>query len=121
MTLVAPPPTGPTWWPLLPALVTRDPRVAAIRAAWLMVGLLAVLLAFFEAKADWSGIPVTLWGVEFAITVYPPLLLTLFLALWLGPTWGASFAWLATFTSAVTGGWSGRWRPSSPSLPRSSS
>src|SRR5690349_23522681 len=106
MTLVAPPPTGPTWWPLLPALRTRDKGVAGVRAAWLMVGLLAVLLAYFEAEAHWSGIPIDLWGFEFSLTVYPPLLLTLLLTLWLGPSWGGTFAWLALFVSAVTQGMS---------------
>ena len=106
MTIVAPPPTGPTWWPLLPSLRTRDPGVAAVRAAWLMVGLLAVLLAFFEAKADWSGIPVSILGFEFSLTIYPPLLLTLLVTLWVGPAWGGTFAWLATFVSAVTQGMS---------------
>jgi diguanylate cyclase (GGDEF)-like protein len=69
-----------------------------------MVGLLSVLLAFLEAKLDWSGIPLHLAGFEVPLTIYPPLILTLLLALWLGPTWGGSFAWLATFTSALTQG-----------------
>ena len=104
MPYLAPPSSGPTWWPLLPALRSRDRAVGAVRAAWLMVGLLAVLLAFFEARFNWSGIPVTLLGVEFPLTIYPPLILTLLVTLWLGPAWGGTFAWLATFTSAVTQG-----------------
>jgi diguanylate cyclase (GGDEF)-like protein len=76
--------------------------VAGVRAAWLMVGLLAVSLAFFEAEAHWSGIPVDLWGFRFSLTVYPPLILSLFLTLWLGPSWGGTVAWLALFVSAVT-------------------
>ena len=94
----------PSWWPLVPALRSRHPGIAAVRTAWLMVGLLSVLLAFLEAKLDWSGIPLHLAGFEVPVTIYPPLILTLLLALWLGPTWGGSFAWLATFTSALTQG-----------------
>lgn len=106
MTPFAQPPTGPSWWPLLPALRSRDPGVAGVRTAWLMVGLLAILLAFFEARLNWSGIPIRIAGVEFALTIYPPLILTLLLTIWIGPSWGGTFAWLATFTSAVTSGMS---------------
>ena len=104
MMTFAPPPVGPTWWPLLPALRSRDPGVAGVRVAWLMVGLLAVLLAYFEARLDWSGIPIRVAGIDLALTIYPPLILTLLLTLWVGPSWGGTFAWLATFTSAVTSG-----------------
>jgi diguanylate cyclase len=104
MTPLAPPALGPTWWPLLPALRSRDRGVAGVRAGWLMVGLLAVLLAYLEAKLDWSGIPLRIGDFEFALTIYPPTFLTLLLTLWVGPSWGGSFAWLATFTSAIAGG-----------------
>ena len=106
MTTATPPQTAPSWWPLLPALRTRHPGVAAVRTAWLMMGLLAVLLAFLEARLDWSGIPLHILGFEVPLTIYPPLILTLLLTLWLGPSWGATFAWLATFTSAWTSGMS---------------
>ena len=104
MTNTATPQTGPTWWPLLPALRSREPSVAGVRTAWFSVGLLAVLSAYFEALLDWSGIPVHIVGFEFSLTIYPPLFLCLLLTLWLGPTWGGTFAWLATFVSGVVQG-----------------
>ena len=104
MTTLGTPQTGPTWWPLFPALRSNDAGVAGVRTGWFMVGLLAVLLAYLEALLNWSGIPLSIFGFEFSLTIYPPLILTLLLTLWLGPTWGGSFAWLATFTSAVTQG-----------------
>lgn len=96
--------TGPSWWPLLPALRSRHPGVAGVRVAWLIVGLLAMMLAYLEARLGWSGIPVRILGFEIPLTIYPPLILTLLLALWVGPTWGGVFAWLSTFVSARTGG-----------------
>jgi diguanylate cyclase (GGDEF)-like protein len=68
-----------------------------------MVGLLSVLLAYMEARLHWT-FPVHIFGLEVPLTIYPPLILTLFLVLWLGPAWGGTFAWLATFTSVVTQG-----------------
>lgn len=95
--------TGPTWWPLLPALRSREPGVAGVRTAWLTVGILAVCVAGIEAMLHWT-VAIHLLGVQFFITIYPPLLLTLLLALWLGPAWGGTFAWLALFTSVVIQG-----------------
>ena len=95
---------GPSWWPLLPALRSRDRGVAGVRTAWLTVGLLTVLLAYLEARLNWSGIPVKIAGFEFSLTIYPPLFLTLLLTLWLGPSWGGTFAWLATFMSGLIQG-----------------
>jgi diguanylate cyclase (GGDEF)-like protein len=95
---------GPTWWPLLPALRSADRGVAGVRTAWLTVGLFAFVLAVLEAKIGWSGLPVTILGVTFPLTIYPPLLLTLLVTLWFGPAWGGTIAWLSLFTSALMAG-----------------
>ncbi|MFL5381454.1 MAG: hypothetical protein ACJ8GN_02895, partial [Longimicrobiaceae bacterium] len=39
-----------------------------------------------------------------SVSVYPPLLVTLLLALWLGPTWGSIPAYLSTLLSALYAG-----------------
>jgi diguanylate cyclase (GGDEF)-like protein len=104
MTSPSPSATGPAWWPLLPALRSSDPGVAGVRTAWLIVGLLSIVLAYLEATIGWSGIPVTILGFEFPLTIYPPLLLTLLVTLWFGPAWGASIAWLSLFLSALVSG-----------------
>jgi GGDEF domain-containing protein len=95
--------TGPTWWPLLPALRTRHPGVTSVLVGWLTVGVLSVALAVLEAKLGWSGLPIRILGFEVPITIYPPLLLALLLTIWLGPTWGATVGWLSTFISGLIG------------------
>jgi diguanylate cyclase (GGDEF)-like protein len=94
--------TGPTWWPFLPAL--RNFRATSgVLVGWLIIGLLSVALAVLEAKLGWSGMVIRAWGYEVPITIYPPLLLSLLLTLWLGPAWGGGVAWISTFVSGLVG------------------
>jgi len=96
---------GPAWWPL--ALVResgRHPGVRRVTLAWLAASALAVGFALLEAHFDWSGIPVQVGGATVSVTLYPPLYVTLLLALWLGPAWGSVPAYAATLTSALYAG-----------------
>lgn len=100
------PATGPVWWPFRLAFRTGNPGVAEVRSAWIAAGVVAVALAAFEAIVDLSGIPVRVGGVTFSLSIYPPLIITACLALWLGPMWGAVPAWLSTFVSGLIAGMS---------------
>ena len=64
MKAVDPTLTGPTWWPLLPALRSRHPGVRSVLVGWLIIGILSVALAVLEAKLGWSGLPIRLLGLE---------------------------------------------------------
>jgi diguanylate cyclase (GGDEF)-like protein len=55
---------------------------------------------------DWNGIPVRLGPVEMPVTVYPPFVLSLLSAVWLGPTWGLVPAYTANLAGALVGGMS---------------
>lgn len=98
------PGAGPVWWPFSTILRPAHRGVRQVRDAWLTAAVIAVALAAFEAIVDLSGIPVRLAGVTFAVSIYPPLIITVCLALWLGPMWGAIPAWLATFVSGLIAG-----------------
>jgi diguanylate cyclase (GGDEF)-like protein len=71
---------------------------------WLSLSALAIISALLEAKFNWSGMPISVGGVTIGLTIYPPVLLTVPLALWLGPIWGALPAYLATLASAINSG-----------------
>jgi diguanylate cyclase len=96
---------GPVWW-----TVAQVRGAAGVRGgrrivlAWLAVSLLAIGSALLEAALDWSGIPVQVGGFSFGITLYPPLILCLLLAVWLGPAWGIVPAYLSTLASALYSG-----------------
>ncbi|MFI5235040.1 MAG: diguanylate cyclase [Gemmatimonadales bacterium] len=99
--------SGPVWWPL--ALVFRPAHagVARVRRAWLAAFVVTVALAAFEAIVNLSGIPVTIGGITFPLSIYPPLVVTICLALWLGPMWAVIPAWTATFVSGLIAGMAG--------------
>ena len=71
---------------------------------WLAVSTLTILSALLEAEFDWSGMPISIDGITFGMTIYPPVLFVVPLAVWLGPTWGAVPAYLATLASALSSG-----------------
>ncbi len=96
---------GPSWWPVR---YLRDVRRSAgmqrVLALWLGISALAILSALLEAKFDWSGMPISIGGITLGLTFYPPVLFVVPLALWLGPTWGAVPAYVATLASALSSG-----------------
>jgi diguanylate cyclase (GGDEF)-like protein len=92
---------GPRWWPLS---TLRGAAATGIGPAWAGLAALAVALAILEARLDWSGVPIRIGPLTVGVSVYPPLSISLVLAVWLGPLWGMLPAFLATFASAITAG-----------------
>ncbi len=96
---------GPTWWPL-----TRlrecgtNPGMRRILALWLLVNATAILTGVLNVALGWNGIEVRLGAFRFDLTIFPPLVLSLLCAIWLGPTWGLVPAYLGNLASAL---WSG--------------
>ncbi len=96
---------GPTWWPL-----TRlrefgaNPGMRRIAFLWLVVNMAAILTGVLNAALGWNGIETRLGPFRFDLTIFPPLVLSLLCAIWLGPTWGMVPAYLANLASAL---WSG--------------
>lgn len=100
--------SGPAWWPLAAiGAVRTSPGMRRIAACWVLATAVSVALAVMEARADWSALPIRIGAVELYLTVYPPLLISLLLAVWLGPLWGVIPAWLSTFASGLVSGMPG--------------
>lgn len=86
----------------------------ALEKGWVLGGWIAALLAcmgFGLASViyGWSGLPLRFGGVEVYITLYPPLLICLWLTLCLGWLWGAVPAYLATLSLALYAGMPWPW------------
>lgn len=97
--------SGPPWWPLASLAAARtSPGMRRIAAGWLAAALLCIVLAAAEAQANWSALPVRAGPLNLWVTGYPPLLVAILLAVWLGPMWGILPAWVATFTSGLMSG-----------------
>ena len=96
---------GPSWWHFSRLADARHNR-GMRRIAALGVLVLAVSMAtgVLNVTWDWNGIPIRLGAVELPVTIYPPFVLSLLAAIWLGPTWGLVPAYAANLAGAVVGG-----------------
>jgi diguanylate cyclase (GGDEF)-like protein len=93
------------WWPIGRFLkAPTDPRAFPVWLAWLGLTALSIGSAFLEARLDWSGMPLTIGGRTLGLTIYPPVAISAFIAFWLGPTYGATTAYLSSLVSGFTGG-----------------
>ncbi len=81
-----------------------DKGAAPIWAVWLGLTVVSLALAFIEAAADWSGMPFTIGRRTLGFTLYPPVAISALLAFWLGPTYGATTAYVSTLLSGLAGG-----------------
>ncbi len=96
---------GPSWWHLSRlADVRRSPGMRRIAALGVLVLAVSVATGILNVTWDWNGIPVRLGAVEVPVTVYPPFVLSLLAAVWLGPTWGLVPAYAANLAGALVGG-----------------
>jgi diguanylate cyclase (GGDEF)-like protein len=96
---------GPSWWHLSRlGDVPRSPGMRRIALAMLVVLGVATLTGVLNVTHDWNGLPLRLGPLELPVTVYPPFVLSLLAAIWLGPTWGLVPAYAANLASAVVSG-----------------
>ena len=63
---------------------------------WGGLTVLAIGTGVLSVALEWSGVTVRVGALTYDVTIYPPLLITILLAVWLGPGWGAVPAFLAS-------------------------
>jgi len=96
---------GPSWWHLSRlADVTRSRGMRRIALIGILVQVVAIVTAVFNVQLGWNGIPFRIGNVDFAVTIFPPYVLSVLSALWLGPTWGLIPAYAANLTTALISG-----------------
>jgi diguanylate cyclase len=96
---------GPYWWHLSrlgEAATSRGMR----RVALLMLAVLGVatVTGVLNVTLDWNALPLRLGPIELPVTVYPPFVLSLLAAIWIGPTWGLVPAYAANLAGAIVSG-----------------
>jgi diguanylate cyclase len=98
---------GPSWWHLSRlAEIPRSAGVRRIAVVGLLVHVVAVATGILNMTWDLNAIPIRMGSFEVPVTVYPPFILSLLAAVWLGPTWGIVPAYAANLAGALAGGMS---------------
>jgi diguanylate cyclase (GGDEF)-like protein len=96
---------GPRWWSITVLReVHRRPGLRRLALVGLVANVVAVAAGVMNVHFDWNGLPVSLGPLRFDLTIYPPLLISVLAAVWIGPMWGIVPAYLANLASAM---WSG--------------
>jgi diguanylate cyclase len=96
---------GPSWWHFSRlADARRSPGMRRIAGIGVLVLAASLLTGVLNVTWDWNGLPLRVGPVEVPVTIYPPFILSLLAAVWLGPTWGLVPAYTANLASAIVGG-----------------
>lgn len=96
---------GPSWWPLRHLLHVRSSAgVRRIVAIWIGIIAVSVATGILNVALSWNGLDVSVLGLSVGLTIYPPMVLSVLTAVWLGPMWGVIPIYLANLASAL---WSG--------------
>jgi len=96
---------GPSWWHFSRlADAHHNPGMRRIAALGVLVLAVSMVTGVLNVTWDWNGIPIRLGAVELPVTIYPPFVLSLLAALWLGPTWGLVPAYAANLAGALVAG-----------------
>ena len=96
---------GPAWWPVAEILSARQ-SARLRRLLWIWMALIGASVAFgiLNVRLDWNGLEFAIAGMPFEVTIYPPFLISVLIAVWLGPTWAAIPIYLANLASALASG-----------------
>src|SRR6266700_3775815 len=93
------------WRPLsLAKTLTEAPHSRPARTLlmlWLAATLLCIALGIYQVNTGWNGIPIHLGPIRFSMTIYPPLIICLWMVFWLGFEWAFLAAYLATWTLSL--------------------
>jgi len=81
--------------------VPRSRSAQVLVLSWLGLTIACILLGLYEVVRDWSGLPVHLGPVHFSLTIYPPIVICLWMVFWLGFEWAFLAAYLATLVLSL--------------------
>ncbi|MEO8367634.1 MAG: PAS domain S-box protein [Candidatus Solibacter sp.] len=103
-----PPQEAILWRPLSLARTLREAphsRPARILLGlWLAATLTCIALGIYQVNMSWNGLPVHLGPFQFSMTIYPPLIICVWMVFWLGFEWAFLAAYLATWILSLYAG-----------------
>ncbi len=101
------PDRGPGWWSITELKdAATNVRLRRLLVLWGLVILVAIVTGILNVQLGWNGLTLEWAGLSFDFTLYPSFVLSVLLALWLGPVWGAVPIYLANAASGIASGMS---------------
>src|SRR5207253_1901443 len=82
----------------------RNRSAKCLLLLWAASTAACVVLGVYQVKFAWNALPVHLGPIHFSLTIYPPLVICLWMLFWLGFEWAFLSAYLATFSLALYSG-----------------
>jgi diguanylate cyclase (GGDEF)-like protein len=96
---------GAGWWSILELTrVGAQPRLRPVVALWALALATSIAAGIANVVLGWNGLEMSILGMPFDVTAYPPFVISILLALWLGPAWAAIPIYLANLASAMASG-----------------
>jgi len=96
---------GPSWWHFSRLADARtNPGMRRVAALGVVVLVVSMVTGILNVTWDWNGVPVRIGPFVVPVTIYPPFVLSLLAAVWLGPTWGLVPAYAANLAGALVAG-----------------
>ncbi len=96
---------GPGWWAISELSgVPGTVRLRRVGLLWLVVILASIDFGVANVAMGWNGIEFHLWGIPVQVTLYPPFVLSVLIAFWLGPSWAVAPIYVANLASALASG-----------------
>ena len=96
------------WRPLALANIARKavrrPAARVLLIIWLTLTGACIVAGIQQVKAEWNALPVDLGPIHFSVTIYPPLIICLWMVFWLGLDWAFPSAYLSTLVLALYSG-----------------
>jgi diguanylate cyclase len=82
----------------------HSPAARFLLLAWLTLTAACVVLGIYQVRMAWNALPIHLGPIRFSLTLYPPLVICVWMVFWLGFEWAFLSAYLATFSLALYSG-----------------
>jgi PAS domain S-box-containing protein len=76
----------------------------ALVVVWIALTVMCVALGIYQVKLSWNALPINVGPISFSLTIYPPLVICVWMLFWLGFEWAFLSAYLSTFSLAVYSG-----------------
>src|SRR4029077_12106866 len=96
---------GALWRPLSLAKTLRDaPHSRPARIVlmlWVAATIACIALGIYQVNMSWNGLPIHLGPIRFSMTIYPPLIICVWMVFWLSFERALLAAHLATWTLSL--------------------